>query len=577
MNKALSAITLLIIGAAAGAIGYSQLMPSMSNQMSATAEKQPMYWVAPMDANYRRDKAGKSPMGMDLIAVYDDGANDSPGTIKISPNVINNLGVRSAKVTMDNFSDRINTVGYIGYDEDKLVHIHPRVEGWLDKLYIKNKGAQVKKGKPLYDIYSPALVNAQEELVLALDRKNKRLIRAAKGRLKALLVPQQAIDKLVKSRQVQQNVTIFAPQSGVIDNLSVREGFFVKPGTSLMSIGSLDDVWVNAQVFERQSALVNVGDKVTMTLDYLPGRSWQGEVDYIYPTLDAKTRTVQLRLRFANPDYMLKPNMYAQVAIDSISTDDVLIVPREAVIRTGNSNRVVMSLGEGKFKSVKIKTGRSNATQMEVIEGLALGDLVVTSAQFLLDSESSVSSDFIRMDHQSGPQQVMAQSVWTTGVVESVMKNHRMVTLTHPPIAEWDWPEMTMDFIVAQDVDIDLLAAGGEYELELSQGDNNQYLITGIKTAGGVDHSKMAMSSSEQPAAVQSVWTTGVIESLMVDHRMATITHPAIEQWQWPPMTMDFTIGKQVDMSLLTEGLSLHLEITKAQGKYIISNIHIEQ
>ena len=563
MNKLFSAI-LLMMGAAGGISVYAWFTANSSTSISPQTTAEPLYWVAPMDANYRRDKAGKSPMGMDLVPVYGGDDSDSPGTIKISPDVINNLGVRTAQVELTNFSDQIRTVGYVQYDEENLVHIHPRVAGWLDKLYVKNKGAKVTKGQPIYDIYSPALVNAQEDLVLALARNNRRLIRAAKDRLKALLVPPQAIKQLIKSRQVQQNVTIYAPQSGVIDNLAVREGFYVKPGTTMMSIGSLDEVWVNTQVFERQSALVKQGDKVSMTLDYLPGRSWQGKVDYIYPTLDPKTRTVQLRLRFANGDYQLKPNMFVQIVIDSVSDDDVLIVPREAVIRTGNSSRVVLALGQGKFKSINVKTGRSNATQMEIIDGLALEDLVVISAQFLLDSESSVSSDFVRMNHQTGPQQVVAQSVLTTGVVESLIVGHRMVTITHPPIEQWQWPTMTMDFIVANDVDISLLKIGSTQQIEITQADNNQYLITEV------------VIEKLQQSIPDTVWTSGTIESLMLDHRMITVTHAAIGQWQWPSMTMDFIVSKQVDMTLLSRGLSLHLEITKQGDKYVISNVHIE-
>ena len=402
MNKALSTITLLIVGAAMGAVGFSQFGVASTASSAVSTATLPLYWVAPMDPNYRRDKPGQSPMGMDLIAVYDQpaGAKDSPGTINISPDVVNSLGVRTAAVEYRLFNEQINTVGYIGYDEDRLIHIHPRVEGWLDKLYIKNKGAQVVKGQPLYDIYSPALVNAQEELVIALERNNKRLIRAAKARLAALLVPKSTINQLIKTRKVRQNITIFAPQSGVVDNLSVREGFFVKPGTKIMSIGALDEVWVNAEVFERQASFVAVGNAVVMSLDYLPGQRWQGKVDYIYPTLDADTRTVQVRLRFANSDYALKPNMFAQIMIASDS-DQALLVPKEAVIRTGESNRVVLALGEGKFKSINVDIGRTNRHSIEIIDGLVAGDDIVVSAQFLLDSESSISSDFVRMNHNN--------------------------------------------------------------------------------------------------------------------------------------------------------------------------------
>ena len=186
---------------------YSFMAPTNSGEASSvvTAEKKPLYWVAPMDANYKRDKPGKSPMGMDLVPVYDDGGkgpDEGPGTIRISPDVVNNLGVRTAIVSYKSLHTEINTVGYVAYDEDKLVHIHPRVQGWIEKLYVKAIGDPVKKGQPLYEIYSPELVNAQEELLLALDRKNSRLISAAENRLSALQLPKSSIVKLKKTKKV---------------------------------------------------------------------------------------------------------------------------------------------------------------------------------------------------------------------------------------------------------------------------------------------------------------------------------------------------------------------------------------
>jgi Cu(I)/Ag(I) efflux system membrane fusion protein len=392
-----------LVGSAITVAGFS-LFGGSVEPPSADAKNKPLYWVAPMDANYQRDKPGKSPMGMDLIPVYDQGSSDSDigsGTIRISPDVENNLGVRIVSTQRMALISEIKTVGYVQYDEDKLVHIHPRVEGWIEKLFVKAAGDPVEKGQPLYNIYSPALVNAQEELILALDRKNQRLIRAAEDRLKALQIPASAINKLKKTKKVSQTITFFAPQSGVVDNLNIREGFFVKPGTTLMSIGALDQVWVEAEVFERQAFQVTAGIPVTMTLDFLPGKVWQGKVDYVYPTLDIKTRTLKVRLRFNNENRQLKPNMFAQVVIHAQSDNDTLLVPKEAVIRTGNMDRVVLSLGEGRFKSIAVKLGRMDENNAEILSGLNNGDKVVASAQFLLDSESSKSSDFKRMNHNN--------------------------------------------------------------------------------------------------------------------------------------------------------------------------------
>jgi Cu(I)/Ag(I) efflux system membrane fusion protein len=363
-------------------------------------ERKPLYWVAPMDANYRRDGPGKSPMGMDLVPVYasaDAGLEQESGTVEISPEVVNNLGVRTADVEQRSLPAHIRTVGYVQYDEDRLIHIHPRVEGWIEKLHVKAAGDPVASGQPLYELYSPQLVNAQEELLLALKRNNARLVQAAEDRLLALQLSPEFIGELKREREVRQTITFFAPQNGVVDNLNIREGFYVKPGTTLMSVGALDDVWVEAEVFERQAALVAVGLPVTMTLDYLPGKAWEGTVDYVYPSLDEKTRTLRIRLRFNNEAGTLKPNMFAQVLIRTRPSQDTLVIPREAVIRTGDQDRVVLALGAGRFKSVAVDLGRVDQQHAEILQGLQAGDKVVVSAQFLLDSESSKTSDFMRM------------------------------------------------------------------------------------------------------------------------------------------------------------------------------------
>ena len=195
-----------------------------------------------------------------------------------------------------------------------------------------------------------------------------------------------------------RNVTVYAPQGGLVAELGVREGQFVQPGNPILSIGVLDEVWVIAEVFERQVSLVSEGDPVTMTLDYLPGRTWQGVVDFIYPTLDADTRTVAVRLRFSNPDQKLKPNMFAQITIQHSEGNELaLLVPNESIIRTGIQDKVVIAMGEGKFKSVNVASGRRGDSKTEILQGLRAGDRVVTSAHFLIDSESSITSDFLRM------------------------------------------------------------------------------------------------------------------------------------------------------------------------------------
>tara|TARA_R110001606_G_scaffold136428_1_gene273972 strand:+ start:12070 stop:13881 length:1812 start_codon:yes stop_codon:yes gene_type:complete len=556
---------------------YSFMAPTNSGEASSvvTAEKKPLYWVAPMDANYKRDKPGKSPMGMDLVPVYDDGGkgpDEGPGTIRISPDVVNNLGVRTAIVSYKSLHTEINTVGYVAYDEDKLVHIHPRVQGWIEKLYVKAVGDPIKKGQPLYEIYSPELVNAQEELLLALDRKNSRLISAAENRLSALQLPKSSIVKLKKTKKVQQTITFYSPQNGVVENLKIREGFFVKPGSTLMSIGDLSEVWVEAEVFERQAGQVKTGTPVTMTLDYLPGKNWQGKVDYIYPTLDAKTRTVKVRLRFKN-EGEFKPNMFAQIAIHTTGDEQALLIPKEALIRTGNQDRVVLALGEGSFKSVAVSVGRYDSESVEILEGVRDGEKVVSSAQFLLDSESSKSSDFKRMNSDVDEADAsMPSSVWVQASIESIMADHKMLTLAHEAIPAWEWPEMTMDFIASDSVDFSLLSEGMSLHVEVTKEDNGDYKISNIHVPDDMSESDTSQVTEEM-ADDSSATVTGTINSLMIDHGMVNISRTAIEKWGRPAATLDFITGHNVSLEGLSEGMEVKFTFEVRGEHFVIFEI----
>jgi Cu(I)/Ag(I) efflux system membrane fusion protein len=393
----------LLLGGVAGAAATYWLVPDTTKdsmvEPPSSVSKEPVHWVAPMDPNFKSDKPGKSPMGMDLVPVYAESGSgkDAPGTVRISPSVVNNLGVRTGPVTQGRLPNNITTVGYVQYNEDDMAHVHPRVEGWIEKLYVKAEGEAVEKGKPLYTLYSPTLVNAQDELVLALNRGNERLINASKERLAALNVPESAIRQLTKTRETRRTLTVYAPTSGVIDNLNVREGMFIKPGDRVLSIAALDEVWVIGEVFERQLSAVEAGNRVQMTLDYMPGREWRGNVDYIYPEVNPKTRTARVRMRFDNADGALMPGMFARLDVQGERGQRQFLVPRESVIRTGQSDRLVLALEEGAFKSVNVTVGRVGEKYAEILDGLTPGDTVVTSAQFLIDSESSKTSDFQRM------------------------------------------------------------------------------------------------------------------------------------------------------------------------------------
>ncbi|AFV00354.1 efflux RND transporter periplasmic adaptor subunit [Simiduia agarivorans] len=441
------------------------------------SEAKPLYWVAPMDPNFRRPGPGKSPMGMDLIPVYEEAEETEPGLIRINPEVQNNLGVRTELARERALDPHIRTVGYVGYNQDTLVHLHPRVEGWIEKLYVKAEGDPVTAGQPLYDLYSPELVNAQEDLMLALRRGEERLVEGAKGRLRALKLADKTINQLVDTRKVMQTVTYFAPQSGVVEALAIREGFYVQPGSTLFSIGALDSVWVEADVFAAQAHLVRAGLPVVARFKHLPGKSVEGRVSYVYPTLDADTRTLRLRVVLDNAGKLLKPNMFAELTIAGDAGKPALTVPRAAVIRTGSQDRVVLDRGDGRFKSVAVHLGRSDKDYVEILHGLKAGDPVVVSAQFLLDSESSRESDFLRMTPP-----LAKNEAEVNGVVNSVDAANRTANISREAIDKWNRPAATMDFAIDQAVSLDAFVPGAEIRFKF-RAENGEFTILTVTPA----------------------------------------------------------------------------------------------
>lgn len=463
---------------------------TLGNAITAIAaeDKEILYWVAPMDPNYRRDKAGKSPMGMDLIPFY-AGEENSGSTVTISPAVVQNLGVRTAKSEKTRLWRGIDTVGYVDYDESKVSHIHLRTEGWIEKLTVESEGERVKKGDFLFDVYSPLLVSAQEELVTAIATGNKALIEASKERLYALGISANQIHELEKVRKVKQIISIYAPQDGVVSNFPVREGMFIKPSQSVMTLADLSSVWLLAEVFERQTEWVEVGQTAEVTLSYIPGRVWEGKVEYIYPTLDPKTRTLKVRLRFDNPGEKLKPNMYANVKIFGGATEDTIVIPLEALIRTGREERVIIALGEGRFEARTVKAGIESGEFVEILEGLDADENVVTSGQFLIDSEASMRASLNRMSdadstESSDASADVSKAVSGNGVIKAINVDDNTLNLQHDPIDELGWPAMTMDFSVMGDVDLSALSVDQTIMFQLEKhGDN--YMITSVHVMEG--------------------------------------------------------------------------------------------
>ncbi|MDJ0938765.1 MAG: efflux RND transporter periplasmic adaptor subunit [Woeseiaceae bacterium] len=397
MNRSLiTAAIAVTVGLVVGLVIGRSHAPSHAPADGST-EREILYWVAPMDPDFRRDGPGKSPMGMDLVPVYADDVDAQPGVVALEPTIVNRLGVRAATAERGSLPRRIDTVGYVSYDEDTLQHVHTRVEGWIENLAATAEGDPVREGELLFELYSPTLVNAQQEYLAALRSGNTGLASASKARLSALGMTDSEIDRLDRTRQVNERVSFAAARDGVITNLGVRDGMYVTPVNEVMTVATLDTLWVIAEVLERQSGWVQPGQAAQVEFDGLPGRVFEGQVDYVYPELDPVTRTLKARLRFDNPGADLRPNMVARVTIDGTATGPIVHVPREAVIRGGRGNRVIVDLGEGRFRATPVLVGIESGDRVAIRHGIREGDLIVVSGQFLIDSESSLDTSARRM------------------------------------------------------------------------------------------------------------------------------------------------------------------------------------
>jgi Cu(I)/Ag(I) efflux system membrane fusion protein len=371
---------------------------------TAKKERKIKYWVAPMDPTYIRDKPGKSPMGMDLVPVYEEaGEEPASGAIVVSPATIQNMGVRTAKVEKKALSRVTVAVGLVTYDERNLATITTKVNGWVERLFINATGDPVRKGQSLLAIYSPELVSAQEEYLLALKNYRnmakspvpemadgaKRLLEASQRRLAYFDITPRQIETLKRTSKVKKNLVLISPANGIVTKRMVTQGMYVQMNMPLLEVADLSTIWVDAQIYQYELPWIKVGQPVTMTLEYLPGETFPGTIDYIYPYLKGSTRTAKIRLKFPNPKFKLKPEMFAQVKIESPVSKEAVVLPSQAVFDTGLKQHVFLALGKGRFLPREVKLGvEGNDGLREVLSGLQGGEDVVTSAQFLLDSES---------------------------------------------------------------------------------------------------------------------------------------------------------------------------------------------
>jgi len=355
-------------------------------------------YVCPMHPQIIRDEPGSCPIcGMNLVAKQIEQNGEKYPAVEVHSAVIQNMGVRTQKAQKDTIWKYIKTVGRIDYDESTLVHLHPRAEGWMEKLHLRTEGEPVKKGQKIGEFYSSEILSAQLDYLIALEQTGPQRAQKARNRLRLLGVEESTIDNISKSKQSQNRIPIYSPASGLVTMLTAREGMYLKPEMEFLTIADLSKIWVWVDIFEHQISWMQQGLTAEITVPAFPGKTWEGKVDYIYPELDQDSRTLRARLVFDNPEFLLKANMFAEVVIYGGPKHDILVIPSEAIIETGERTSVVKALGNGKFQPVDVVVGIKRNGKSEILNGLKPGDEIVLSGQFLLDSESSLQASFMRM------------------------------------------------------------------------------------------------------------------------------------------------------------------------------------
>ena len=490
-------VVALIFMLAAGGGGYWYAMRQMSTMTSIAAAdagaggaanekdgRKVLYWHDPMVPGQKFDKPGKSPfMDMQLVPVYADAGSDD-GKVSISPRVVQNLGVRTTEVVKGSLAQKIDAVGSVAYNERNLAIVQARVTGFIEKLYARAPLDPVRKGQALVEILAPEWVAVQEEY-LALKRMQipdmEELQSAARQRLMLAGMTEDHIRSIERSGKVQARITLHAPISGVIVELGVREGMTVMPGTTLFRINDLSSVWVNAEVPEALAAAVKPGNAVQARTPAYPGTVFNGTVNAILPEVNATTRTLKVRIELANPEGRLSPGMFASVDFAMEAKRDMLMVPTEAVIQTGKRSVVLVAEGEGKFKPVDVEIGMETDGQTEIRKGLEVGQKVVVSGQFLIDSEASLKATTTRMEAMPTASTEQAGAHKTHGAkgkLEHIGKD--AVTISHGPVPSLDWGSMTMDFrIPATGLPKDL-TEGDQVSFEFQAGQKGGFELKSI-------------------------------------------------------------------------------------------------
>lgn len=412
-----------------------KLVPKQGTGAKATGERKILFYRSPMDPNITSPYPTKDPMGMDFVPVYEDEAT-AEGVVAIDPTVVQNMNVKIEKVVKKRLPNVVVTNGILTTDETKDYFVTTRVSGWIEKLYINYTGQKVRRGDKLMDIYSPELVSAQQELLTALSYKKSLvttssrdvltsgdlMLKNAIRKLQLLEMSSSDIDRLIQTQELKTYVTLYAKTNGTVISKDVLEGQSVAPGIPLLKISDLSTLWLTADIYEYELSKVTLGSAAEIRFNFMPGKVFKGKINFIYPNINPTTRTVKIRIDLPNPNDILKPAMFANVTIYGKDLGVTPVVPENAVIRSGQKDIIIVALGSGKFKPQEVTLGGYSQGYYQVLSGLSEGTDIVTSAQFLIDSESNLRAAISQF---TSPEHLHNSVIEQKPSSESEHKNHK--------------------------------------------------------------------------------------------------------------------------------------------------------
>ena len=498
MNRILTGALVVALAAVAAFGGYRYALyqstsetPAAASGAPAQSDRKVLYWYDPMYPQQKFDKPGKSPfMDMQLVPKYADEAGEA-GSIAINPQVVQNLGVRTAPAETGSLEHRMEAVGSVAYNERGVVQLQARAAGFVEKLHARAPLDSVAKGAPLVDVLFPEWAGAQEEYLLLRRHdspESRPLAEAARRRLALLGMSEAEIAEIEREGKPRARMMIAAPVSGVIAELGVREGMTVMQGAPLFRIVDLSTVWVNAEVPETQASWMRPGSRVEARVAAYPDITFHGRVGAILPEVNAATRTLRTRIELANPGTRLKPGMFATLVFTGERARASVLVPSEAVIRTGTRDVVIVAMGGGRFRAADVEVGSEAGGRSEIRKGLKAGEQVVLSGQFLIDSEASLSATVGRLgEAQAAPPGPQDSTHKGRGKVKEIDAQAGRVELEHEPIPAMQWPAMTMGFIAEDKGQLAALKKGDlvEFEVKAKPDKDGNYRVPKIAKAGG--------------------------------------------------------------------------------------------